>query len=125
MNEMIIGCAVLVAVALFIYNSFYGGAYRSIASASVGDVFHMEYLQPLNGETHRYFVKVIEPVHSISDDSIRYLNATSKYRSNDKTFVRTNHIVTCLTRDGIRQFYCERVKNCKKPFLGKLLFKNA
>lgn len=122
---MILACAVLFALGIFIYNSFYGGPNYRISNSDVGDVFHMEYLQPLNGETHRYFVKVIEPVHSISNDSIRYLNATSKYRSNDKTFMRTNHIVTCLTRDGIRQFYCERVKNCKKPLFGKLLFRNS
>lgn len=112
----------IVACCIFFYNSVYGGAYSNIIHSNLGDVYHFEYEQPLNGERKRYFARVIEPVYTIHDNWLNILNKRSNYRKNDSNFKRTNHIVTCKTGDGkIRQFYCERIKNCKKPLLGKFV----
>jgi hypothetical protein len=118
-----IGVCVVIACGIFFYNSVYGGRYSNITNSDIGDVYHFEYEQPLNGGRKRYFAKVIEPVYTLNDNWINTLNKRSNYRKYDSNFQRTNHIVTCKTRDGnIRQFYCERITNCKQPIFGKLLF---
>lgn len=104
-------------VMLSIY-AVYGGRKASLAEAKIGQVFNFEYLQPLNGEPERYLAKVIEPVATLDDSWIRIMNRRSNYRRNDPNFKRTNHLVTCKTIDGnIRQFYAERVINCRRPLL--------
>lgn len=101
----------------------YGGIRSDMRNAKVGQVFNFEYLQPLNGEPERYLAKVIEPVATIDDSWINLMNRRSNYRRNDSNFKRTNHLVTCKTIDGkIRNFYCERVVNCRRPlFTGWLV----
>jgi hypothetical protein len=109
----------------FLFYAIYGGSRTSLSNAKVGDVFNFEYLQPLNGEPERYLAKVIEPVATLDSTWIKLMNRRSNYRRNDPQFKRTNHLVTCQTVDGkIRQFYCERAVNCRKPILAGTLFKS-
>jgi hypothetical protein len=62
-------------------------------------------------------------VETLENSCIERLNRRSGYRKNDPDFVRTNHLVTGESPDGtIRNFYAERVVNCKRPLLGKSLF---
>jgi hypothetical protein len=127
-SVMIGGIFIAVAVLLgsFILYSFYGGSRSYVCNAKVGDVFNFEYEQPLHGEPKRFLAKVIEPVYTLSDDRISYLNRSSNYRKNDPIFKRTKNLIVCETPDGkIRQFYAERIKNCRKPFLAGALFKTA
>lgn len=124
--ENVIACAiVLVAVicgmVAFSVYAVYGGSTSSLADAKVGQIFNFEYLQPLNGEPERYLAKVIEPVSTVDDSWIKIMNRRSNYRRNDPNFKRTNHFVTCKTVDGkIRNFYCERAINCRRPLLANL-----
>lgn len=121
-NVFIASCAVAVALCFIVVMStyaVYGGFRADLCSAKQGQVFNFEYLQPLNGESKRILARVIEPVEYRSDEKLERMNRISNYRKDDKTFKRTNHLVTCQTHDGeVRQFYCERVKNCRKPLLG-------
>lgn len=122
-NVMFVCFCAISAVLIFTYNAVYGGKYDSIINSSVGDVFHFEYEQPLNGEVSRHFVQVIEPVQFLNNYQINNLNNNSTYRRYDSNFKRGNHLVMCKMIDGnIRQFYCERITNCRKPMLGRLLF---
>lgn len=121
MNDMILfgGAVAIGIVFLAAYVACFGGKSASLCDAKIGEVFNFEYLQPLAGEAKRVRAKVIEPVVHLDNAAIQRMNARSNYRRHDITFRRTNHLVTCQTADGnIRQFYCERVKNCRKPFLG-------
>jgi hypothetical protein len=114
----VVCCGVLMVLVAFAYYAVYGGKQSDLANAKVGQVFNFEYLQPLNGEPERYLAKVIEPVATLDDTRINLMNRRSNYRRNDPSFKRTNHLVTCKTVDGnIRQFYCERVVNCRRPLL--------
>jgi hypothetical protein len=130
MNDVILFGSILAAVAAavvsFVFYSVYGGSKASLVNAQEGQIFNFEYEQPLHGESKRFLAKVIEPVYTLSDSSIKALNSRSRYRRNDPVFQRTNHLVTCQTPDGkIRQFYAERVKNCRKPLLAGALFKSG
>jgi hypothetical protein len=108
-------------IALGVY-AMYGGRRANLSQAQVGQVFNFEYLQPLNGEPERYLAKVIEPVSKIDDSWIKLMDRRSTYRRNDPNFKRTNHLVTCQTVDGkIRNFYCERAINCRRPILAGLI----
>jgi hypothetical protein len=121
---IIIGLVALVGcgLGLFGFYSVYGGRKADLTNAKVGQVFNFEYLQPLNGEPERYLAKVIEPVAILDDTRINLMNRRSNYRRNDPNFKRTNHLVTCQTVDGnIRQFYAERVVNCRRPLLAGLI----
>jgi len=123
MESVYVVCAAIVAVAvvlsLFGTYAVYGGRHASLCDAKVGQVFNFEYLQPVTGESKRVLAKVIEPVVHLDDITIQRMNARSNYRRYDAEFKRTNHLVTCKTADGnIRNFYCERVKNCRQPLLG-------
>lgn len=118
----IVAVAILCGMIAFGFYSVYGGRSANLADAKVGQVFNFEYLQPLNGEPERYLAKVIEPVSAVDDTWIKAKNRRSSYRRNDPNFKRTNHFVTCQTVDGkIRQFYCERAVNCRRPLLGGLV----
>ena len=100
---------------------FFTGRKATLCEAKVGEVYNFEYLQPLNGERKRWLAKVVEPVAQLTDDQIARLNRNS-YRKNDPEFKRSNHLVTCETKNGdIRQFYCERAVNCRKPLLGRIM----
>jgi hypothetical protein len=110
------------ALVMFGVYSVYGGFRAELCNAKVGQVFNFEYLQPLNGERKRVLAKVLDAPICLDDKAIASMNARSSYRRNDPKFERTHHLVTCQTADGnIRQFYCERVKNCRKPLLGSLV----
>lgn len=101
---------------LFGVYALYGGRKADLANAKVGQIFNFEYLQPLNGDPERFLAKVIEPVYTLDNRRIDMLNRRSSYRRGDSNFKRTNHLVTCQTVDGnIRQFYAERVVNCRRP----------
>lgn len=118
----IVAVAILCGMIAFGFYSVYGGRSANLADAKVGQVFNFEYLQPLHGEPERYLAKVIEPVATLDDTRINIMNRRSNYRRNDSNFKRTNHLVTCKTVDGnIRQFYAERVVNCRRPLLAGLL----
>lgn len=127
MNDVLVFgfCAVsaiacLLAFALF---NIYRGVHGSLSNAKVGDVFNFEYLQPAKGDPERFLVKVLG-VNTLSEEQIRRLNAKSNYRRYDDSFQRTRHLITGRSADGtIRNFYAERVVNCRRPLLGSTLFK--
>ena len=114
MNDMLlIGCAVAVSICFVL-------AYLATFS-SAASLYDFEYLQPLNGERKRWKARVVEPVAHFSNARLEQMNNASNYRRDDKEFERTNHLVTCETKDGeYRQFYCERAVNCRKPLFGIL-----
>ena len=130
MNDMIyigIGAIVVFAGLLFMLAlNVYNGIHGSLKNAKVGEVYNFDYEQPFHGERHRVLAKVIEPVYTLNDDSIKKLNRRSAYRRNDPIFQRTHHLVTCQTFDGqIRQFYAERAKNVRRFPLGNVLMKTG
>jgi hypothetical protein len=115
-----LGVAAVCLVAFGAYVCF-GGRKASLADAEVGQVFNFEYLQPLHGDSERHLAKVIEKT-VLSDRAIEALNRRSGYRKNDKDFKRTRNLVTCETANGeVRNFYAERVVNCRKPLLASLV----
>ena len=123
MNDMfLIGCAAAVAVCFILaYLATFSTA-ASLCEAKIGQVYDFEYLQPLNGDSKRVLARVLDKPYKFSDSELRQMNRRSSYRRDDKDFKRTNHLVTCQTHDGeIRQFYCERVKNCRKPLFGSIV----
>lgn len=126
MEDLILIAGVAVVSAIFLVgiaiNAVYGGRNASLCEAKPGQVFNFEYMQPLNGDSKRVLARVLEPVEFRSDAKLERMNKSSTYRRNDPEFMRTNHLVTCQTHDGeVRQFYCERVKNCRKPLFGALV----
>jgi hypothetical protein len=128
MNDAFIvgGLFAVVASGLFAFAVFhiYAGVRASLHTARVGEIYNFEYLQPLGGEPERFMARVIEPVYTLTQQDIDRLNRRSNYRREDSNFIRTNHLVTCQTADGkIRNFYAERVRNCRKPLLAAPLFK--
>ena len=124
-NLMIsVGIVVVSATALVMFGIYavYGGSSASLCEAKPGQVYNFEYLQPLNGDSKRVLARVLDKPYKFSDSELRQMNRRSTYRRDDKDFKRTNHLVTCQTHDGeIRQFYCERVKNCRKPLFGGIV----
>ncbi len=118
---LIAGACAVTACFLIAFATYcvYGGSNASLCDARPGQVFNFEYMQPLNGDSKRVLARVLEPVQYRSDAKLEGINKSSSYRKNDPVFKRTNHLVTCETHDGeIRQFYCERVRNCRKPLFG-------
>lgn len=117
--------ACVLAVGFFAYNAV-RGVHSSLTDAKIGEVYNFEYEQPLHGEPKRVLAKVVEPVHTLEDYTIRRLNAVSRYRRNDPEFKRTKHLVTCEMPDGnIRQFYAERTRNVRRCLFSNRLFRNA
>ena len=111
-----------IALVLFGVYAVYGGSRAELCNAKTGEVYNFEYMQPLHGDHKRVLARVIESPTRLDDKTIASMNARSNYRRNDPVFQRTNHLVTCKTVDGnIRQFYCERVKNCRKPLFGSVV----
>jgi hypothetical protein len=129
MNEMLVytvcvSSAIACVVAFGLYH-IYRGIQASLSTANVGEVYNFEYLQPKSGVPERVMVKVVG-VSVLTKDQISRLNATSNYRRYDPVFERTNHLVTGQSPDGtIRNFYAERVVNCRRPLLGGTLFKTG
>jgi hypothetical protein len=121
---MVAGILGVGAIALVMFGVYavYGGSRAELCNAKTGEVYNFEYMQPLHGDPKRVLARVIESPVRLDDKTIASMNARSKYRRNDPQFKRTNHLVTCKTADGnIRQFYCERVKNCRKPLFGSVV----
>lgn len=127
-NVFIVGGIVAVVSAVivsFLTYSIYGGSKANLANAVEGQVFNFVYEQPLHGTHERFLAKVIGK-QTLTVDQIQRLNRNSRYRANDPVFVRTNNLVTCRTADGkVRNFYAERVSNCRKPLLAGALFKTG
>lgn len=118
---IVVSAAVLCGLMAFGFYAIYGGSKASLANAKVGQVFNFEYLQPLEGEPERYLAKVLD-VTALDNATIDRLNRRSNYRRHDSNFQRTHHLVKCKTADGnVRQFYAERVVNCRRPLLAGLL----
>jgi hypothetical protein len=118
--------AVLIGLASLVAFNFYSGISGSLTNARVGEVYNFDYEQPLHGDHKRILAKVIEPVYTLEDSTIRRLNRVSYYRRNDPVFNRTKHLVTCEMPNGdVRQFYAERAKNVRRSVLGGQLFKVA
>lgn len=129
-NEMIFALGALVVgligFGLLAYFNFVSGVHGSLSNARVGDVYNFDYEQPLHGEHKRILAKVIEPVYTLEDSTIKRLNRISYYRRNDPLFKRTSHLVTCEMPNGdVRQFYAERASNVRRSALGGQLFKIA
>lgn len=123
MEDLILIAGIAAVSAIFLIgmalNAVYGGSHASLCDAKPGQVFNFEYMQPLNGDSKRVLAKVLDKPYRFTDAELKHMNRRSSYRRNDKDFQRTNHLVTCQTHDGeVRQFYCERVKNCRKPLFG-------
>lgn len=115
--------AVLAGFVAFALYHIYSGIHSNLHRAKAGEVYNFEYLQPNHGEPERFLIKVLD-VCTFNDDYIHNLNKRSYYRRTDPTFVRTKHLVTGQSPDGrIRNFYAERVVNCRRPLLGNALFK--
>ena len=126
MENLFIGLGIFavgaLALVLFGVYAVYGGFKADLCNAKPGQVFNFEYMQPLNGDSKRVLAKVIEKPHKFSNAALERMNRVSNYRKHDPEFKRTNHIVTCELHDGeVRQFYCERVKNCRKPLFGGIV----
>ncbi len=126
MEDLILLAGIAVVSAIFLFglalNAVYGGKNASLCDARPGQVFNFEYMQPLNGDSKRVLARVIDKPYKFTDAELKNMNRRSSYRRNDPEFMRTNHLVTCQTHDGeVRQFYCERVKNCRKPLFGALV----
>jgi hypothetical protein len=120
-----IAFAVVCAISAFVFYSVYGGSKASLANAVEGQVFNFVYQQPLHGTHERFLAKVIGK-QTLTADQIARLNRKSRYRAGDPEFIRTANLVTCRTADGkVRNFYAERVSNCRKPLLAKVLFKSG
>lgn len=118
--------AILAGLIAFVGFVVYNGVYGSLANARVGEVYNFDYEQPFHGEKHRVLARVIEPVYTLDDVTIKKLNRRSAYRRNDPVFHRTNHLVTCKTFDGeVRQFYAERASNVRRLPLGGFLLKTG
>lgn len=124
MNDMVLisGLVVLGVVGVFAVMAGFYGKPATLCEAKIGEVYNFEYMQPLHGKPKRVLARVIEPVTKLDDRWISITNRRSSYRRNDPKFQRTNHLVTCQTKDGqVRQFYCERAVNCRKPLFGSLI----
>ena len=119
-------CAVLVGLASLVAFNFYSGISASLTNARVGEVYNFDYEQPLHGEHKRILARVVEPVYTLQDSTIKRLNRISYYRKNDPSFQRTKHLVTCEMPNGdVRQFYAERASNVRRSVIGNQLFKVA
>lgn len=125
-NEVLVGVTFgIFALVLFALYNVYSGVHGCLSSARVGEVYNFDYLQPLTGENERFLVKVLD-VATLNDDQINRLNAKSNYRRSDSNFQRTRHLITGQSPDGsVRNFYAERVTNCRRPLLGGLLLKSG
>jgi len=126
MDNLFISLSIIVvsatALVMFGIYSVYGGRSANLCEAKPGQVFNFEYMQPLNGDSKRVLARVLEKPYRFTDMELQRMNRRSTYRKDDKDFKRTNHLVTCETHDGeIRQFYCERVKNCRRPLFGSIV----
>jgi len=127
MNDMLtfgfFAAAGIAGATAFTLFHVYSGISGNLSSANVGEVYNFEYLQPKNGDPKRFMVKVLS-VNALTDEQISRLNRQSNYRRYDSEFQRTNHLVTGQSADGtIRNFYAERVVNCRRPLLAPSLFK--
>lgn len=123
MEYVVFGIAVCCAVVAFALFHIYMGIHASLPNANVGEIYNFQYLQPKSGEHERYMVKILG-IHTLTAEQIQRLNQKSYYRRNDSSFERTNHLITGQSADGkIRNFYAERVVNCRRPLLGGSLFK--
>lgn len=112
-----LGCMVVWGL----YN-LYVGVHGNLNTAKVGEVYHFDYLQPLHGNPERFMVQIVNSSH-LTERDIQRLNSNSRYRKNDPVFMRTNTLVTGRSADGkIRNFYADRVKNCKRSTMGKVAF---
>jgi hypothetical protein len=115
----------LFAIGFLLYNAIRGVS-GSLTTAKIGEIYNFEYEQPYHGDPERILAKVIEPVYTLDDLSIRRLNSRSSYRRNDPSFKRTKHLVTCEMADGsIRNFYAERTKNVRRLPIGHPLFRTV
>ena len=114
-------CVCVVAIALILCT--YKGAYDSLSSATVGNVYNFIYVQPLNGTYERHLAKVIAK-RTLSDKELNKLNFFSDYRVLDDNFVRTPTLITCKLMNGnIRSFYAERARLCRRSKLTELLYR--
>lgn len=112
-----IAVAAVGILAVLAYNAIHG-VHGSLTNAKVGEVYNFEYEQPYHGDPQRVLAKVLEPVCTLDDGTIRNLNMRSQYRRNDPNFKRTKHLVTCEMPNGeIRNFYAERAKNVRRTFI--------
>ena len=96
------------------------GVKANLADANIGQVYTFDYVQPYNGDRHRFMAKVLD-VTKLDSASINRLNRRSRYRYSELMngdFQRSHHLVTCQTKDGkIRNFYAERTVNCRRPLI--------
>ena len=125
-NEVMIAVGALGVMSVLLYVLF-RGVPCSLSTAQPGEIFTFDYEQPYHGETKRILAKVVEPVYTLDDLSIKNLNRRSTYRRNDPVFHRTRHLVTCQMPNGeVRNFYAERTKNVRRTVMfGNVFHKTA
>jgi hypothetical protein len=122
----LIGALVFLGFGIYLVFSAMRGVTGSLTTAKVGEVYNFEYEQPYHGEPERILAKVIEPIYTLDDVTIRRLNARSAYRRNDPNFKRTKNLVTCEMTDGsIRNFYAERTRNVRRLPISNHLFRTV
>lgn len=113
-----------ILAAMFLTN-LYRGVHDSLVNASIGSVYNFRYFQPLTGTCERYLAKVVN-IRKLTDYEIARLNWSSDYRNGDKSFCRSNTLVTCLMNNGeYRNFYAERSDMCKRTAVGDLMFRTG
>lgn len=117
---LVAGVVGAVALGLIAFYFVAFGVKADLSKADVGQVYTFDYVQPLNGERHRFKAKVLD-VTRLDSASINRLNNRSRYRYSELMngdFQRSHHLVTCQTKDGrIRNFYAERTVNCRRPLI--------
>lgn len=94
----------------------------TLAKSKVGRIYNFEYNQPYSGETRRHLARVVE-IRRLTENDIARINSSSRYRSGDHQFMRTETIVTCQMPDGgYRNFYGERTDKCRCSVLASVMF---
>lgn len=111
-------CAIIPMVLLFLETQKVPKN-ASLAVFDRGTVVQFDYQQPLTGEVRRYNVTILDK-SKLDPGWIRVTNRRSSYRRGDRNFKRTPTLLTCMTPDGVRQFYAERAENVRVRYFRTL-----
>lgn len=108
----------------YLHRSMYTGESMNLANAKKGEVYHFIYQQPLHGRPERFLARV-ERVREVTEADRQRLNRKSRYRVNDPSFERSQHLVTCRTLDGrVRSFYAERTAWARRPLFASVVYRH-
>ena len=108
----------------YLHRSMYAGQSMNLANAKKGEVYHFVYQQPLHGEPERFLARV-ERVRELTEEDRKRLDQKSRYRADDPSFLRSQHLVTCRTLDGrVRSFYAERTAWARRPLFAGVVYRH-